>query len=419
VFGVSVALAQERGPGFTVKGRIVQPASNASLSPYVVMSRSGGDVSQPGRPMQSTIQPDGTFEFKDVPAGQYALRVFGGSHGTPLTVPGFRTLTVTVQDRDVTVADVVIPAFFELRGHVLVDGGPRLPPDLSRLQVQAQLGSASRFSRPGGDVALVLPTGSYEISVPGVPMNYSVESISYGNSDLRSARLPVDAPMTSQLEVRLATFPPKGGKAATVRGTVTNLPPASFRQQPRVRLTREARAGGGAVEAAVGDDGNFEFKNVPSGVYAVSTQGLSASFASTLTVAGNDVPDMIIALAGISNPFPEFVEAPGRAFSPVFDSSRVITLRGVLTQEITPIRPPAPLMYFRIDVADPATGTIENWAVLLSKSGVRSPADIPGIDRLKVGTRITVTGDMSRDGSNRVSLVPIPAANTAVGLNVN
>jgi hypothetical protein len=77
-------------------------------------------------------------------------------------------------------------------------------------------------------------------------------------------------------------------------------------QDPKVRLTRDARAGGGAVEAAVGADGTFEFSRVPAGVYAVSTQGLSASFASTLTVGDADIPDFTIALAGIANPFPTF-----------------------------------------------------------------------------------------------------------------
>jgi hypothetical protein len=226
----------------------------------------------------------------------------------------------------------------------------------------------------------------------------------------------VNGPLSSELVVRLSPFPAPGVKAVTVRGKVTNLPASSYRQDPKVLLTRDAREGGGAVEAVVHEDGTFEFARVPAGSYTVSTAGLSSSLTSTLTVAETDIPDLAIALAGLSNPFPG---QPGASLAPLFDMSQTITLRGVLTQEITQIRPPAPAMYFRMDVQDPATGIVKNWAILLSQTGARTPAAIPGIEKLKVGARITVMGGVSRDGSNRSVLVPIPGANTSVGLNLD
>jgi hypothetical protein len=391
-------------PGVTVKGRVVQPASNASLNPSVWLSSFyTAQVQMPAIQIPSALGPDGAFEFRDVFPGTYSIRVLSGTQNMLLAG---RPTTLVVEGSDIALPDLVLPAFFEVNGRILVDGEATLPADLERQQVEAKLSSASYFSRPG-TIGFILPQGDYSISVPALPMNYSVESIVYGNTDLRAAPFRLNAPMSSELVVRLATFPAKTEPAVTVRGKVTNLPAASLIQDPKVRLTRDARAGGGGVETRVNSDGTFEFARVPPGAYTVSTRGLSASFTSTLNVADSDIQNMTIALAGIANPFPEF---PGGSVQPVFDFDTVITLRGVITQEITQIRPPAAPMYL-------ATGIAKSWAVL-TYPGARSPAAIPDIEKLKVGTRVSINVNVARDGGNRALLVRIPDANTSVGLNV-
>jgi hypothetical protein len=406
---VGIDFTMMTAPGATVKGRVIQPPSNAALGLTAMISPT----------MRTEVKTDGTFEFKDVPAGAYTVQFLGrggalliGGSGAPRSTQ----VPLTVED-DVTLADFTLPAFFEVRGRILVDGEAGLPPELELIQAQAKSVNATRNAPRGATFTLILPAGSYEMGVTPLPMNYSLESISSGDRELRSTPLTLNSPMTSDLVIRLAAFPPKSAKAPVVRGKVTNLPPASFIQDPKVRLTRDPRAGGGAVESPVGADGAFEFSKVPAGLYAVSTQGLSSSFTSTLTVGDADIPDMSIALAGIANPFPGYVV--GASLFGLFNTSTQITLQGTLTEPFTQIRPPAPVGYLRMEVRDPVTGVSKNWGILISGPGNRTYANLPDAEKLKVGTRITVHGYPSRDGTNGAALVPIPNANSPLGLNVD
>ena len=90
------------------------------------------------------------------------------------------------------------------------------------------------------------------------------------------------------------------------------------------------------------------------------------------------------------------VASAHHAFSPVYDDKRVITVAGVVTQ--FKFMNPHAMMF--MDVTDPS-GKVVKWAVefagRLNLSNVGWTAD-----SIKSGERVTVTGNPSRTGSQRL-----------------
>jgi hypothetical protein len=98
------------------------------------------------------------------------------------------------------------------------------------------------------------------------------------------------------------------------------------------------------------------------------------------------------------NPFPDII-ARSSTIRPFDLNAPKITLRGVITQEATHIKPPNPYQYFRMAVKDesaPAGVTI--WAVLLHATDSRTEV-------LKPGAAVSIRATPSKDGSRRVELV--------------
>ena len=80
----------------------------------------------------------------------------------------------------------------------------------------------------------------------------------------------------------------------------------------------------------------------------------------------------------------------------MFDPRNPVTIRGIVTQAVTPIRPPAPDRYFRIDATSEGTGIVRPWAIAVWSASADS--------MIRVGETVTVTGTGSRDGTRRLSL---------------
>jgi Family of unknown function (DUF6152) len=86
------------------------------------------------------------------------------------------------------------------------------------------------------------------------------------------------------------------------------------------------------------------------------------------------------------------------SFSAEFDSQKPVTLTGVITN----VKWQNPHVYFYIDVKDPSTSKVTNYAVELgSPNGVLGN----GLSRdiLKVGMTVSLNGSMAKDGTAKVN----------------
>ena len=86
------------------------------------------------------------------------------------------------------------------------------------------------------------------------------------------------------------------------------------------------------------------------------------------------------------------------SFSAEFDREKRVTLNGVITS----VKWQNPHVYFNIDVKDPATAKVTNYAVEMgSPNGVLGG----GLSRdiLKVGMVVSLNGTLAKDGSPKVN----------------
>jgi hypothetical protein len=102
---------------------------------------------------------------------------------------------------------------------------------------------------------------------------------------------------------------------------------------------------------------------------------------------------MLVALVAIAMP-----ALAHHSFSAEFDGTKRVSLTGVITN----VKWQNPHVYFYIDVKDPATSRVTNYAVELgSPNGVLGN----GLSRdiLKVGMTVSLNGSMAKDGSAKVN----------------
>jgi len=199
--------------------------------------------------------------------------------------------------------------------------------------------------------------------------------------------------------VKVAASPQAAVPGVKVTGKVVNVAKEWTILAFRTILLTSTTPGGPTIEVPVNPDYTFEFAKVPAGVFRASVRGLpeGSSIIPTVTVSGDDIAGVNIDLR--NNPFPEY---PGGAYSPVFDSRIQVTVIGVVTQALTQIRPPAPTLFFRMDVKDEQTGAVTPWAVTLTTR--TPPATLTDTLKLTVGSSVNVAGTGSRDKTNRISV---------------
>jgi hypothetical protein len=86
------------------------------------------------------------------------------------------------------------------------------------------------------------------------------------------------------------------------------------------------------------------------------------------------------------------------SFSAEFDSTKPVTLTGVVTK----VEWQNPHTYFYVDVKDPQTGKVANWACEMgSPNGLVRQGWTR--ETLKVGTVVSVEGKRAKDGSNKAN----------------
>jgi len=168
------------GPGVKVSGTVgLGPQSPRPANQKVVFTGSTAWTQ-----VEASVSSDGRFELPSVPAGTYALRTVPGS----LTSQG----SVVVGDRDVT--GLIIPAFVELTGVVVLQDGLKLPAFSPALMIQATPAKGTTLATAIRDGVFRFPVveGEYRVSMGNLPDGIALQSIFFGSTDLLSTPLKLD-----------------------------------------------------------------------------------------------------------------------------------------------------------------------------------------------------------------------------------
>jgi hypothetical protein len=99
--------------------------------------------------------------------------------------------------------------------------------------------------------------------------------------------------------------------------------------------------------------------------------------------------------------------AAHHSFSAEFDSSKPITIKGIVTK----VEWTNPHVWFYVNVKDEKTGEVTNWGAEmgpphgLQRSGWRR-------ETLKIGSEITVAGSMAKNGAKRMNASKVTLTST-------
>ncbi|HEX4997868.1 MAG TPA: carboxypeptidase regulatory-like domain-containing protein [Terriglobia bacterium] len=273
--------------------RVVTPLQSQIQVSAVAQASDGSAISR-----VVTAQPDGSFEFTNLPPGSYVFeplrsRDFAGV---------FAKTPVEVRNRDVDGIELAMSA--EIVGRVRwSDDGNGGPADraLRDTLIVARRESSAAYSvmpGPNGFFGYALEPDAYWFSVDALPFGYALQSISAGSVDLRNAPLVVDGSgNATEIDVVFAATP----AAATefhVRGRVTNgVTGDASSGTVRLQTEKPGRDRPSAGEtgpmrwgaARIGPDGRYEIGRVPPGTYELIHELAGVSLVQTeVTVADHD-----------------------------------------------------------------------------------------------------------------------------------
>jgi formylglycine-generating enzyme required for sulfatase activity len=304
--GVDV-LAQDATATHAIRGRVnpsptSTPGSPVPGIPGPVPVARGNQVNLNGKSaaglsilFMSAIAADGSFEFRDVPKGEYAVTVLPGS------IPA---VNIVVGDS--------APAYLEIgdsparvNGTVTVEGGGPHPPFVLEFTT-ASGQTTSVQARP--EFSTEMPPGSFVLSAKGLPSGFAIRSMTAGATDLVRQPLTVRSGETARIAITLGV----AGSTPWVKlsGRVTgNLGSAAVRG---IQLTGPATPA--ILTAAVGADGSFEFPQVLPGEYRALMFPSAVHFAKTIVVGNADTRSVVIAPPDIKAVVGEFVAIPPGEF---------------------------------------------------------------------------------------------------------
>jgi TonB family protein len=194
-------------PWVKVSGKVGGPGL-MGVTPYPLTLTGKGLLA----PMQSSLMPDGSFEFPRVLPGDYTLAV---------GVPAARKIPIQVGSTNLSGIDIAIPVMKDVTARVTIEGpqqgGVTItqqangavyimtgPPASLELSLADQLGATSTTAtrQADGTFRLRLPEG--ERAVTAEVAGYTVKSLSYGSTDLlKDSPLKVSSADTAQVEMTL------------------------------------------------------------------------------------------------------------------------------------------------------------------------------------------------------------------------
>jgi poly(3-hydroxybutyrate) depolymerase len=259
---------QDASGGLRVRGRLVRegiPDSQATppLTVRIMRTNESGGRRVPSssyRTFSANVAPDGTFEFPEVPSGEYLLTF------SPNIVGGNQQL---VLDRDLENLQLTLPYTAwapTLEATVRIRGVAPLPTIGIRLTNINRSGwspsSLWRFVGEAFSMPLVR-VGEYSVDVTGLPPGYSIQSMTSGETNLLSENLKVNPVGIPKIVLVLDVASPLPG--VSVIGRITRQ--GDIRLPGEIEISRETPRL--TMFAPILPDGSFEFLNVPAGTFNV------------------------------------------------------------------------------------------------------------------------------------------------------
>ena len=259
-------------PGGRVSGRIdIAPA--AGVQEKAVLS--GVAL---GELLESPVASDGSFTFGHLPKGSYLLSLFPAP-------PGMPSRAFHVGETDVRV-DLARPILRSISGRVVVQKGP-LP--YGWLGFSTESSYMTAHINADGTFRTELQPARHMVELAGMPGGYSLASVRLGTQDLQRG-VAVGTGDISGLIITVA--PP--ARLPKLRGKVVGVPAGNL-TSAKVELTGHVI---GALEAAVQQDGSFEFAAVTPGTYRVRVPQIPSMTPSFVVVGWEDTEVQVGAIAG-------------------------------------------------------------------------------------------------------------------------
>jgi hypothetical protein len=191
--GAPVADVEPRtdASGPRVSGRLLTADGRPLINGVIMLSPLDGEP-PPGSLLKDVdLTPDGGFEFRNVPPGQYQIRARGQTQPSGPSLYG--TFTISVSDRDLTSIEMRLAPGSRVSGRLVVEAvhTPK-PLSFAGLQVRAPFADGSSFGDAvSGDVGSDgrfaiegLMGGRHVIVVEGLPPPWVLASVSHRGRDI-------------------------------------------------------------------------------------------------------------------------------------------------------------------------------------------------------------------------------------------
>jgi hypothetical protein len=194
------------------------------LSGAVIMAPIRGEWLNVVPTQDVMILPDGSFAFRNVPAGSYQIRARG--QVDPAGSSLFATYRVLVEGRDITTVELILLPGASIGGRLAVEAGRSArPAAIGGLRVRAPFADGSSFGDAVTGVVLAdgsfsiggLMAGTHVLEVEGLQHPWIVKSVTHRGQDITDTGLDVVGRLERFDDVRVAITDLASDVSGTVR----------------------------------------------------------------------------------------------------------------------------------------------------------------------------------------------------------
>ena len=273
-------------PTASVSGTIFDIDGTPAAGTQVMMMPAEGVVFR-GAMLGARVRGDGTFEVRDVPPGQYALRAMtrggrrgrgGGFGGGIGAAPSFASQSIAVDGFDITDVTLVLGPGATIRGSVVFDSTSQSPPDsASGVRISAPAvepipfggSSNTRVESDGTFEMSNVSDGRRRITASGAPDGWILTSVYLDGRDVIDTPLDfggvrrvdgVQLVFTDQVS-ELSGVVHDGQGAALTEFTVIAFPVNEQLWQPQSRYIKASRPDQNA---------HYRIEGLPAGEYLLA-----------------------------------------------------------------------------------------------------------------------------------------------------